>query len=61
MVQPVNLNRFRKQKARDDDKTRADQNAARFGQSKAEKSLDHARNDKADRDLDGHFNDPKDT
>ena len=61
MVQPVNLNRFRKQKARDDDKTRANQNALRFGQSKAEKSLDRARNDKAGRDLDGHSNDPKGT
>ncbi len=54
MSQPVNLNRFRKQKARADKKTRADANAARFGRSKAEKDLEKARAEKAQRDLDGH-------
>ena len=54
MAQPVNLNRYRKQKARVADKTRADQNTVRFGQTKAGKDLDRARADKARRDLDGH-------
>ena len=53
MSQPVNLNRFRKDKARAEKKARADQNAALHGRSKAEKELDRARADKAARDLDG--------
>ncbi|MEL6594507.1 MAG: DUF4169 family protein [Pseudomonadota bacterium] len=53
MSQPVNLNRFRKDKARAEKKARADQNAAVHGRSKAEKELDRARADEAARDLDG--------
>ena len=53
MATPVNLNRFRKDKARAEKKARADQNAALHGRSKAEKELDRARADKAARDLDG--------
>lgn len=54
MAEPVNLNRFRKEKARAEKKARADQNAVKFGRTKAEKDLDRARKDKAKRDLDGH-------
>jgi hypothetical protein len=54
MAEPVNLNRFRKQKARAKKQVRADENAARFGRSKAERDLERARADKARRDLDGH-------
>jgi len=54
MGKPVNLNRYRKDKARADQKVRADQNAVKFGRSKAEKDLDRARAEKAARDLDGH-------
>ena len=54
MAEPVNLNRFRKEKARAEKKARADQNAVKFGRSKAEKELDRARTEKAKRDLDGH-------
>lgn len=53
MAEPVNLNRFRKQKARADKKARADQNAVKFGRTKAEKQLDRAQTAKANRDLDG--------
>ncbi|CUH68781.1 hypothetical protein TG4357_03798 [Thalassovita gelatinovora] len=53
MRKPVNLNQFRKQKARADKRTRADENAVKFGRSKAEKSLDTVRVEKAARDLDG--------
>ena len=58
MSQPVNLNRFRKTKARAKKKAQADQNAAVHGRSKAEKELDRARADKAHRDLDGKRTDP---
>ncbi|MDF1718183.1 MAG: DUF4169 family protein [Antarcticimicrobium sp.] len=54
MGKPVNLNRFRKEKARAGNKARADENAVTFGRSKAEKDLDRARAEKARRDLDGH-------
>jgi len=54
MSRPVNLNRFRKQKARADKRARGDENAAQSGLSKAEKTLARARADQARRDLDGH-------
>ncbi|MEP3333846.1 DUF4169 family protein [Sedimentitalea sp.] len=54
MSKPVNLNRFRKDKARTEEKDRADQNAITYGRTKDEKLLDRARADKARRDLDGH-------
>lgn len=53
MADIVNLNRARKAKAKADDKTRAAENRARFGRTKADKSLDAARADKLRRDLDG--------
>lgn len=54
MGKPVSLNRYRKEKARAENKARANRNAAAFGRSKAEKQLDKARTDKARRDLDNH-------
>jgi len=51
---PVNLNRVRKQKARAADKARADENSARFGRSKAQKTLEETQADKARRILDLH-------
>ena len=39
---PVNLNRVRKDKARAQKRARADENAAKFGRSKAEKARDQA-------------------
>ena len=50
--EPVNLNRARKARARADKQARANENAARFGRSKAQKELEKARADKAVRDLD---------
>lgn len=50
----VNLNKHRKQKSRAQKKAQADENAVKFGRSKAEKTLDQARADKARKDLDGH-------
>ena len=53
MSAPVNLNRYRKDKARAEKKTRADENAVSFGRTKAQKSLEAARLAKARRELDG--------
>ncbi len=58
MVAPVNLNRFRKQKAKISDKARADENAARSGRSNPDKERQRAKADKSRRDLDGHELDP---
>jgi hypothetical protein len=54
MPDPINLNQFRKQKAKADKKREADRNAVKFGRTKAEKDLDKARASKASRTLDGH-------
>jgi hypothetical protein len=53
MNTPVNLNRFRKQKARADDKARADQNAGLHGLSKAQRELEKAKNTLSKRTLNG--------
>ncbi|HCW85650.1 MAG TPA: DUF4169 domain-containing protein [Rhodobacteraceae bacterium] len=53
MNTPVNLNRFRKQKSRADDKARADQNAALHGLSKAQRELEKAKNTLSKRTLNG--------
>ena len=54
MSKLVNLNRFKKQKAREDKRRAGDRSAARHGLSKSEKDLSAARLAKAERDLDGH-------
>ncbi|MEX0328791.1 MAG: DUF4169 family protein [Ruegeria sp.] len=54
MGKPVNLNRYRKEKARAEKKARADRNSARFGQSKDQKNAVEQHRDKQRRDLDGH-------
>ncbi|MFU8779053.1 MAG: DUF4169 family protein [Roseovarius sp.] len=56
-VGPVNLNRARKQRARAADKARADENAARFGRTKAQKALEQVEADKARATLDQHRRD----
>lgn len=58
MAEPVNLNRFRKQKARAEKKARADENAVKFGRSKPEKQRDKTQAEKAARHIDGHKRDP---
>ena len=57
MTDPVNLNRFRKQKARAEQKARANENAVKFGRTKAEKSYDRTVADKAKKHLDNHERD----
>jgi hypothetical protein len=57
MTKPINLNKARKARAKTENKARADANAVKFGRTKAEKTLDGARADKAARDLDQHRRD----
>ena len=54
MSDPVNLNRARKQRARDAKRVAAAENAARHGLSKAERVLQASRSEKASRMLDQH-------
>lgn len=54
MGKPVNLNRYRKQKARAEKKALADQNAIKFGRSKAEKFENKFEQEKQRRDVDNH-------
>jgi hypothetical protein len=57
MSTPINLNQFRKQKARADKRAQADQNSVKFGRTKAQKDLEKAQKSKADSLLDGHKTD----
>ena len=57
MSQPVNLNRFRKQKVRAAKKARADENVVKFGQNAAEKQTDKAGAVKAARHIESHKRD----
>jgi hypothetical protein len=51
---PVNLNRYRKEKAKETAKARADANAVKHGRTKAERLLEAARAEKARAMLDRH-------
>jgi len=51
---PVNLNRVRKERARAERQTRADENAARFGRSKTQKAREDAAAIRARAHLDAH-------
>lgn len=57
MEKPVNLNRYRKDKARANKKARADQNAVKFGRSKAQKDAEKAETARIKRLFDGHKQD----
>lgn len=54
MATITNLNRFRKQQARAAARQQADENAAKFGRSKAEKEAEARAADRARSQLDGH-------
>ncbi|MCK0138466.1 DUF4169 family protein [Aliiroseovarius sp. F47248L] len=56
---PVNLNRFRKAKARAATKARADENAIKYGRTKAQKAAESADKKRANRLLDGLRTDPE--
>ena len=53
MAEIVNLRAKRKAAARDAARRAGDENAAKFGRTKAERALEKARAEKAARDLDG--------
>ncbi len=54
MSNVVNLNQFRKFKARAEKRAQGNENAAKHGRSKVEQALERAKAEKAKRDLDGH-------
>ncbi len=54
MSAPVNLNKYRKARAKADKASRAQENAVKFGRTGAEKKLDRDLARKASRDLDNH-------
>ena len=58
MAEPVNLNRFRKAKARADRKARADENAVKFGRSKSQKSIEKTEAARRRKTLDLHKREP---
>lgn len=60
MAKVVNLNRFRKDKARAEKRDQADANSVKFGQTKAEKRKVKTEAEKAMRHLDGHKRDEPD-
>ena len=51
---PINLNRVRKVRSREAARKIADENAIRFGRTKAERAADKARQVRAEKNLDGH-------
>ncbi|WP_420380732.1 DUF4169 family protein [Marivita sp.] len=53
MSNVTNLNQFRKTKARAEKRAKADENAVKFGRTKAQKALDKAQAEKAKCELDG--------
>lgn len=56
----VNLNKFRKAKARVDKRAQAEENSVKFGRTRAQKDLEAAQKAKAKAALDGHkTDDPK--
>jgi len=57
MAEIVNLNRFRKTKARAKKKAQANENAVKFGRCKAQKALERDRIEKDASHVDGHRRD----
>ena len=54
----INLNKARKAKARDRKRAKADENAVKFGRSKAQKTSEQATAERLKRHLDGVKKDP---
>lgn len=57
MSKVTNLNQVRKQKARAEKRAKADENAVKFGRTKAQKAVEDADAARARRELDGHRKD----
>ncbi|MFK7763112.1 MAG: DUF4169 family protein [Roseobacter sp.] len=58
MSTPINLNKARKARAKAEKRTRADQNAVKFGRTKAQKTAEKTEEIAKSRHLDGHKQDP---
>jgi len=54
MAEIINLKKARKARTRDQKRAAGAENAARFGRTRALKSLEKARREKAEATLDGH-------
>ena len=54
MAEIVNLRAAKKARQRAEARAKGDENATKFGRTKAEKDLEKTRAEKARRDLDGH-------
>ncbi|MDO5646618.1 DUF4169 family protein [Paracoccus sp. (in: a-proteobacteria)] len=57
MTQITNLNRFRKQKAREQARQQGDENAAKFGRTAAQRRREQDDRDRAETHLDQHQRD----
>lgn len=60
MAEIVNLNRFRKSRTKDEEKSRAGENRTRHGRTKAEKANDRQAAARREKDLRGKELEPKD-
>lgn len=58
MAEIVNLRQAKKQAARKAARAQGDENAAKFGRTKAERDLQKAQAEKSARDLTGHIREP---
>ena len=56
-ITPINLNKARKAKIRLEAQNKAAENRAKFGRTKAERTVETRAAAKAERDLDGHKRD----
>jgi hypothetical protein len=54
MSTPINLNKFRKEKARTDKRVKAGENSVKFGRTKAQKAAEHVQTEQVKTYLDGH-------
>lgn len=54
MTTPINLNKARKAKAKTEKEKRAAENRAKFGRTKADKTLEAARTEKAVKSIEAH-------
>jgi hypothetical protein len=59
MAEIINLNRVRKAGTRAKKRAEGDENAAKFGRTKAERLIEQARADKARATLDAHKREPE--
>ena len=58
MAKPINLNQARKARAKQNARTKADENAAKHGRSKAQKAADRSEAAKTTQTLDNAKRDP---